>query len=61
MQQGNRWSQGLCSADSYLGSSVSLPTTMNISKDRVVNVSFTFAVGIQFPGYEASSQEAVLL
>lgn len=38
-----------------------MPTTMNISKDRAVNVSFTFAVGIQFPGYEAISQEALHL
>ena len=61
LQQGNQLPQGLCSANSCLGSSVSLLTAMNIFKERVVSVSFTFAVGIQFPGYEASPQEAVLL
>lgn len=61
LQQGNQLPQGLCSANGCLGSSVSLLTAMNIFKERGVNVSFTLAVGIQFPGYEASRQEAVLL
>lgn len=53
--------KAVCGSNDCLMNSVSLPIIINVFKDYVVKVSLMFAIMIELPSYQSSSQKVLPL